>query len=206
MTKNVRQSRPLARAKGRPQQLLITYLRAPANAPIRVSFPSKTGPANARTAIYALRNALLEALPSAADLFWIPSAYSGQPLRLENRLRALSMRIEENNILCIHDGSAYSSINYTILEGAPLLIAPEFADSVLPPTDPAKAAEEDRIAAEVAEYERNRLQEKIDKAIAYIRKAEAAKGTVMEMVYNGGRGQEELEAARQLLADNNITM
>lgn len=205
MTKQTR-TRPLARAKGRPQQLLITYLRAPANTPIRVSFPSKTGPANARTDIYALRNALLEALPCAADLFWIPSAYSGQPLRLENRLRALSMRIEENNILCIHDGSAYSSINYTILEGAPQLIAPEFTDPSLPPADPAKATEDERIAAEVAEYERIKLQERIDRAIAYIKKAEAAKGTVMEMVYNGGRGQEDLEAARQLLAEHSITI
>lgn len=205
MTKPTR-SRPLARAKGRPQQLLIAYLRTPANTPVRIGFPSKTGPANTRTDIYALRNALLEALPAAADLFWIPSAYSGQPIRLENRLRALSMRIEENNILCIHDGSAFASINYTILEGAPQLIAPEFADPILPPSDPAKAAEEARIVAEIAAYEQAQQQAAIDRAIAYIKKAESAQGTVMEMVYSGGRGQEELEAARQLLSDNNITI
>lgn len=198
--------RPLARAKGRAQQLIITYLRAPANTPIRVSFPSKTGPANARTDIYALRNALLEALPSAADLFWIPSAYSGQPLRLENRLRALSMRIEENNVLCIHDGSAFASMNYTLLEGAPQPIATKVDDSSLPPIDPAAADEDARIAAAIAEGEAALLQERIDRAIAYIKKAEAAKGTVMEMVYNGGRGQEDLEAARQLLAEHSITI
>lgn len=188
--------RSLARAKGRPQQLLIAYLQNPAGQSLRVSFKAKTGPANTRTSIYNLRNDLLEALPDCAALFWLPSAVKNDSITLEYRLRALSMRIEDEGILHIHDGSAFSTIDYTILEGAPQLIA----------TQPSSALTTDSssIEDEIAAYEQAEHAKRIEAAKSHVRKMRTNLSNPTIAGFIGQPDKDRYEENRQFLLENGI--
>lgn len=186
--------RSLARAKGRPQQLLIAYLQNPAGQALRVSFKAKTGPANTRTSIYNLRNDLLEALPDCAALFWLPATVKGDPLKLEYRLKALSMRLSFDNTLIIHDGSAYATSTYTILEGAPQLIA----------TRPSSIQTSTPLDEEIAAYEQAEHLKRIETAKAHVRKLKVNLSNPTIAGFIGQPDKDRYEENRQFLIENGI--
>lgn len=199
--------RSLSRAKGRPQKALLAYLAAPIGSKVRLTFPNATCAAeNLRSAVYALRNDLLEAMPDAASIFWIPPAYSGQTTLLISRLEALTQTLFDRHTLIIHDGS--------LQRGTHLEISIEQGGTPLPERKPASSASSspvkslEDIEAEMAEYAALELQNQIDKAIKRVSEYDNKKALGMDYLLPapGGKAYEEIEAARQLLADNNITI
>jgi hypothetical protein len=200
--------RSLARAKGRPQKALLAYLTAPIGSKVRLTFPNATCAAeNLRSAVYALRNDLLEAMPDAASIFWIPPAYSGQTTLLISRLEALTQTLFDRHTLIIHDGS--------LNRGTPLEMSIEQGDTPLPERRPISrsaysppAESEVDLAARIAEGEAIERQTQIDRALKAVRDYDNKKALGMDYMLPqpGGRGYEELETSRQLLSDNNITI
>jgi hypothetical protein len=201
-----------ARAKGRAQQLLISYLRSPAGSALRVTFPANRTCAatNTRSAIYELRNALLDALPSSAEYYWIPASLQGQAIKLESRLQALSMRTELGNTLCIHDGGAGAQTDYEIaITNSPAHSLPISVPLTQQEAHIQQQDDEALIADQkMAEYAALDLQASIDRAIKRLQKYDNNIKLNLEYLNPtvGGREYEEIEAARQLLIDNNISI